>query len=369
MEGVTDLAFRLWVSLLGSPPTHCTPFLRVTQGFPRKRIPITYAPECTILKSLVPYRLICQLMTDRSSDFIPIAEALLETGAEVNLNCGCPSATVVSHGAGAQLLKDPDRFDALCSAITQPLSANRLSIKMRLGYSDPAEFDGLMAVLAQYPFKGVAVHGRTRVQRYEGLALWEPLHRKALESPLPLWGSGDIIDLDSFYSRFEPSLAGVLVGRGVLRHPFIFRELEDHSPYPPSLPLLYQALAIYSVLCHWQRNDPSTLFNLAEEGYFLEKLPYSEEAFQTFYSRLTEATELPQDPLLLPFDRKNAARLKMLWCSISQRLPEQYKSRMILRAKDTASFFSALKFQMTLPSQALSSSAQELNTKKECPPF
>src|SRR5690606_19270638 len=99
MEGVTDLAMRLWLSICSAPSEMTTPFLRATYSFPQAALPEEFAPENTILAGLVSYSLIPQVMASSSEHFKRTFALLINDCRWVDFNCGCPAPKVVGHGA------------------------------------------------------------------------------------------------------------------------------------------------------------------------------------------------------------------------------------------------------------------------------
>ena len=103
-------------------------------------------PENNDTITLVP-----QVLANDAEAFLHVARQLADMGyKEVNLNIGCPSATVVSKHKGAAMLREPERLDAFLADIyaRTPIA---VSVKTRLGFASTAEFESLMGVLERYP--------------------------------------------------------------------------------------------------------------------------------------------------------------------------------------------------------------------------
>lgn len=166
-------------------------------------------------------RLVPQVLTKDPADFRWAAEAIGELGyREVNLNLGCPSGTVVSKGKGAGLLRDPAALDRFLEAIftAQPLP---ISVKTRIALNDPAEWDALLPILARYPIRELTVHPRTRREFYKGGVHLDAFRQAAACLPFPLRYNGNLFTVDDV-RRTEtefPTLAGVMIGRGLLADP------------------------------------------------------------------------------------------------------------------------------------------------------
>ena len=92
---------------------------------------------------------------------------------EVNLNLGCPSATVTAKKKGAGFLADPDALDAFLEEIFAH-SPLKISIKTRIGVENPDEFERLLDIFSQYPIQKLIVHPRVLKEFYKG-----NVHREA----------------------------------------------------------------------------------------------------------------------------------------------------------------------------------------------
>jgi nifR3 family TIM-barrel protein len=168
-----------------------------------------------------------QIFGEEAEHLALAARRLEELGADfIDINLGCPVPKVVSKGGGAAMLKDPTR---LLSTLTQVKQALRvpLTIKIRTGWdSQSINAMEVVQVAAEAGVHWVAIHGRTRSQGYEGFADWELMARIKEKSPIPIIANGDILTAEQAIERLRTSgCDGVMIGRGALRDPFIFREI------------------------------------------------------------------------------------------------------------------------------------------------
>ena len=334
MEGVTGFATRLWYSLTSAPPVAATPFLRVTPTFPIERISTFYAPELHRLKKLVNFTLIPQVMTPDADDFIRIAEFLLLHTDFVDLNCGCPSPTVVGGGAGSSLLKKPGEFGRFIEKITAALGPGRVSVKMRVGFSNSSEFSELLPTLRGVPLAQLTVHGRTRDERYSGASRWDLINQASKILVCPIIGSGDIVDSHTMGQRLAAAsqVKGVIIGRGALRNPWIFEELRQSRPQSISIASLVTSLAVFTVLQHAFHEAPAALFEMAEQGLFLNSPPKNEEEWNKILLTATKATYgCPLKPGEIVVPPQILSRTKMIWNHLRSSLPAPFFDGMILR--------------------------------------
>lgn len=324
MEGVSDFATRLWITQNGAPDFTTTPFLRVTKDYPQKRISANFLPETKLSKAHGIVPCIPQLMASCEDDLIRIAEHFLKDVPFVDINCGCPSPTVVGHGAGSSLLQDPQRFYSYLRKIVDTLGEGRVSVKMRIGFWHESEFAQLLSALRNLPLARLTIHGRTRADRYKGLARWSPMAEAADQLNCPVFGSGDVTDAHSFAERIAqtPSLSGVIVGRGALRDPWIFSRLRGVKT-EVSRRLLRVALLQFVLLQEMQANHWGSFFAAVQDGVFA--LPDVSECLSPAEFRARQTRELVRRTPELCLDnpdqeerswqigRGSLARAKMLW--------------------------------------------------------
>lgn len=156
------------------------------------------------------------------------AEALFSPVA-LDLNLGCPAPKLAGRG-GACLLLTPERAYTLVRAMRQGTSLE-VSAKMRLGWDQ----DRSLEIAQGLEAAGVAlltVHGRTSHQRYQGQANWEAIGRVAEAVRVPVLGSGDVTTPEQFHTRLQTGVAGVMIGRGAVGNPWIFRQVAAKAPAP-----------------------------------------------------------------------------------------------------------------------------------------
>ena len=160
--------------------------------------------------------------------------------ALVDINLGCPVPKVVSKGGGSQLLKEPDTARKIFSRVVKSVSRIPVTVKMRLGYTDGsgAEAEHIARLAEEAGVDAVAVHGRTREQGYAGAANYEAIGRIKRAVSIPVIGNGDVVDVASALRlRAISGCDGVMLGRGALGNPWIYRELEAalaDAPAPPA---------------------------------------------------------------------------------------------------------------------------------------
>ena len=157
------------------------------------------------------------------------AEMAEEVGADIlDINCGCPAPKVVKHGGGSGLLKDHERLETILKGIKKAITIP-LTIKIRAGFYDHTINAVETAKLAEAcGVEHIALHGRTKEQGYRGLANWDLVKQIKEAVSVPVSGSGDVTTIEQAFARFsETGCDGVLIGRGGMANPWIFRQIED----------------------------------------------------------------------------------------------------------------------------------------------
>ena len=218
MEGLTDSLFRrLHHTYFPGVDRYYMPFISPTQ---HRCLTNREARELPMADS-VPFVAIPQILTKVAEDFVWAAGQCAERGyTEVNLNLGCPSGTVVAKGKGSGMLSDPDNLDRFLDAV---FSASPLpvSVKSRLGVTDPQEFPRLMEIYNQYPIVELTLHPRVRKAFYSGSVDMEMFAYCAENSKNPVCYNGDICsleDIERIKVRF-PQVDSVMIGRGLIGDP------------------------------------------------------------------------------------------------------------------------------------------------------
>ena len=145
----------------------------------------------------------------------------------VDVNMGCPVPKIAKHSAGCSLMKEPRHAARVVNAMTKAVRIP-VTVKMRAGWNDRSRNAPELARMVQDAgAAAVAIHGRTAEQSYSGCADWELVSRIASELTIPVLGSGDCIEPNHIIGRMSHGVRGVLVGRGVLRNPWILAQAAD----------------------------------------------------------------------------------------------------------------------------------------------
>ena len=142
----------------------------------------------------------------------------------VDVNMGCPVPKIAKHNAGCSLMREPAHAARIVRAMTDAVDIP-VTVKMRAGWDDGTINAPSMARrMEDAGAAAVAVHGRTARQSYSGESDWGLIRTVAAEVAIPVLGSGDCVTPEQLVDRSRAGVAGVLVGRGALRNPWIFQQ-------------------------------------------------------------------------------------------------------------------------------------------------
>ncbi len=144
----------------------------------------------------------------------------------IDINMGCCAPRVCSGGSGAGLLQDPALAGQIAAAVTGAVGLP-VSVKIRIGWDESSRnYRELVPRLEDAGVSFIAVHGRTRAQKYTGSADWDAIGLIAAASKLPVIGNGDIHSYGDAIARLETSgCTAVMIGRAAVGNPWIFSGL------------------------------------------------------------------------------------------------------------------------------------------------
>lgn len=166
------------------------------------------------------------------------AQVCVERGAVlVDVNLGCPVSKVVSRGSGAALARDVSATVRVVAAMVEAVDVP-ITVKMRLGWDHSSiNAPELARALQDAGAASVTVHGRTRAQKYEGRADWEEIARVKAAVSVPVFGSGDVEDVETLAGRIDAGMVdGVVIARGMLGNFWFVRQAVHRLATGVSLP-------------------------------------------------------------------------------------------------------------------------------------
>lgn len=167
------------------------------------------------------------------------AKVVQDRGADfVDLNFGCPVPKVVKKGAGSAILRDLKAVEAVFKSVRSAVEIP-VTVKIRTGWDHDSRNAAEVAKIAyEEGLAWVAIHGRTRAAGYSGAADWDFIAEVKAASKIPIIGNGDIVTPELAVRRLqETGCDGVMIGRGCLKNPWIFRQAMGlmHSGQVPAV--------------------------------------------------------------------------------------------------------------------------------------
>lgn len=221
MAGMTDTAFRRLVKRRGGCGLVVTEMVSsegLVRGIDRTLEYAEYTEEERPVS--------IQIFGGDPEKMAAAAQIVEGMGADiVDINMGCPVPKIAKHNAGCSLMREPDHAQAIVRAMVDAVKIP-VTVKMRAGWNDQEiNAPDLARRMEDAGAAAVAVHGRTAAQSYTGSSDWNLIARVAESVRIPVFGSGDCIEAAHVVERVRASgIAGVLVGRGALRNPWIFEQ-------------------------------------------------------------------------------------------------------------------------------------------------
>jgi tRNA-dihydrouridine synthase B len=169
---------------------------------------------------------------EKMADAARIVEGM---GADiVDVNMGCPVPKIAKHNAGCSLMREPSHAASVIAAMARAVTIP-VTVKMRAGWSDrERNAPALAKMVEDAGAAAVAVHGRTAEQSYSGSADWQIVAEIAERLSIPVFGSGDCVEPEQIVEKLRLGIEGVLVGRGVLRNPWILAQAADLAAGRPA---------------------------------------------------------------------------------------------------------------------------------------
>lgn len=225
MAGVTDYAFRKVCASLGAPLTY-------TEMVSAKAILYDNKKTFGILRVSAEEKRVAVQLFGREPDIIAeagrrIEEKMPDKIAFFDINMGCPAPKIVNNGEGCALMKEPELASNIVMSLRAAVNVP-VTVKFRKGFKDDTAVE-FAKQMEQAGVVSLCVHGRTREQYYHGVSDIRVIEGVKNAVRVPVVGNGDVIDGPS--ARHMLNATGcdaIMVARGALGNPFIFREIEHY---------------------------------------------------------------------------------------------------------------------------------------------
>jgi nifR3 family TIM-barrel protein len=222
MEGLGDRAFRKAMASIGGFDEAVTEFIRVPRNAHIPSLASVYDAA-----ELAPLPLAAQIMGADAELVAEMAQELVRRGAKrIDLNCGCPSNTVVGKGAGSSLLKEPRLLHDIARALVNSTDVP-VTVKMRSGFEDTSLLKENLLAAQESGIRFLTLHPRTKADGYGPPAKWELIAFAKSILKIPVVGNGDILSAEDARRMLrETGCDALMIGRGSAINPFIFHEIK-----------------------------------------------------------------------------------------------------------------------------------------------
>lgn len=279
MAGVSNSAFRTIVKQFGAGLVVCEMISdKGIQFRNEKTLSMLHIAENE-------YPLSIQIMGGNRETLVEAAKYVAENTecAIIDINMGCPVNKVIKAEAGARWLLDPNKVYEMVSSVVDAVD-KPVTVKMRTGWDDEHLYAIENALAAERAGASmVAMHGRTRVQMYEGKANWDILKavKKELKT-IPFVGNGDVRNPEQAKHLLETTgVDGVMVGRAALGNPWVIKQMVHYLETGEILPPMNAREKIDTAIDHLDRlvalkgDRTATKEFRSQAHYYLKGIPRS----------------------------------------------------------------------------------------------
>jgi nifR3 family TIM-barrel protein len=221
MDGYSDWPFRSLCRALGSAMSY-TEFVKVEKILSRSK-----EPAKRLYFEEVERPITFQIYGDDPDLILKAALKIAPLNPDViDLNMGCPAKSIADRGAGVGMMLTPlkvaETFKKLTSALKVPVTG-----KIRLGWDREKNYKLIARIVEENGGSLIAIHGRTKEQRYSGAADWDAIAEVKSTARIPVIGSGDVrtvVDIQRM--KQYTNCDAVMIGRGAIANPWIFAGLD-----------------------------------------------------------------------------------------------------------------------------------------------
>ncbi len=270
MQDVTDRAFWELMTRYGGADLYYTEYFRV---YPTSRLDKPILDS--IIRNPTGRPVVAQMIGNDIPSLVRSGKELQKhPAAAIDLNLGCPAPVVYRKCAGGGLLRDLPRVDGILGALREAITG-KFTVKTRLGFDDERTLEVLLPLFRKHAVDLVTVHGRTVLQMYRGGICHDLIALACRELSCPVIANGNIsTPSDAAEALASTGAAGLMIGRGAVRNPWIFSQIREHlDKKPVSLPTGRDVLAyvrdLYETVCTPDVPDPKQVQKIKKYANFL----------------------------------------------------------------------------------------------------
>ena len=292
MAGVTDKPFRLLCRRMGaglatSEMTSANPRLRGTRKSAER---LDHEGE--------PGPISVQIAGTEPAQMADFARYNVDHGAEIiDINMGCPAKKVCKAWAGSALMRDEALVEAILSAVVGAVEVP-VTLKIRTGWAADRKNAPVVARIAEDAgIAALAIHGRTRDQKYQGRAEYDTIAAIKQDLSIPIWANGDVDAPEKARDVLDHTGAdGLLIGRAAQGRPWIFDEirhfLDTGERLPEKTPAAVGAILVEHLEALHAFYGPERGVRIARKhlGWYVKAHP-GREAFLRSINRVDDAAE------------------------------------------------------------------------------
>ena len=250
MAGISNAAFRVTVKEAGAGLVVCE--MISDQGIQmrnKKTLSMLHIDKTEHPLSL-------QIFGGNKDSLVEAAQFVAEntTADIIDINMGCPVNKIIKAEAGAKWLLDPDKVYEMVHAVSSAVDVP-VTVKMRIGWDEQHVFAVQNAQAAEAAgASAIAMHGRTRVQMYEGHANWEVLKEVKDNLSIPFMGNGDVRTPEDAKRMFEEvGCDAVMIGRAALGNPWMIHRTKHYLETGELIPDPTPREKIDTAILHFDR--------------------------------------------------------------------------------------------------------------------
>lgn len=231
MQDVTDQPFMSVINDCGAPDYFFTEYFRVhVQSRLEKHI------LAAVTENETGRPVFAQMIGEEIFHLCRTTRDLLQHKvAGIDLNMGCPAPKVYKKQCGGGLLRDLSKVDEVLAALRETVPG-LFTVKMRIGFQDTGNFEGLLDLINKHKIDLLSLHGRTVKEMYRSEVHYDFIKRAAERVRCPVLANGDVTSAKKARWILDyTGAAGVMVGRHAIRNPWIFKQIrEDQAGLPVS---------------------------------------------------------------------------------------------------------------------------------------
>lgn len=292
LAGITNLPFRLLVKASGCALV-CSEMIS-SNG-------LVYNSEKTVqlLSSALPEKPLSVQIFGSDPAIMADAAAIVESsGADIlDINFGCSVKKIVKTGAGAALMRTPEKAESILKAVRNAVKIP-VTIKIRSGWDKSAEQAFNIAQIAETcGIDAIAVHPRTATQGFKGFADWSVITAIKNRIDIPVIGNGDIVKpVDAVSMLNTTGCDGVMIGRIAIGNPWIFSRtlalLQGKPILQVDLVSRFKVMVRYTRLSiKYSGEKPACYMLRSRLGWFVKGLPHS-SSFRESIKQISSEAEI-----------------------------------------------------------------------------